>query len=238
MDTVVDFHSHVLPGIDDGSATVEESLAMLKMAAEQGIERVVATPHFYPHRDSPERFLRRRYEAEQRLREAMSGCEGLPELEIGAELYFFRGMSSYDLLYELTIGGTDSVLIEMPMSKWSDSMYAELRRINANAGLLPIIAHVDRYISPLRSHGIPERLNELPVMVQANANFFLRNSTRAMALKMLREDKIHLLGSDCHNLEERKPNLGPAAEIIRRRLGREYLERVHSYGNYVLYGST
>lgn len=238
MDTVVDFHSHILPGIDDGSASVEESLSMLKMAAEQGIGRMVATPHFYPHRDDPESFLRRRREAELRLREAMAGCEGLPRLEIGAEVYFFRGMGGYEQLYELTIEGTDCILVEMPMSGWSDSMYAELKRISSDMGLIPIIAHIDRYISPFRTHGIPQRLRELPVMVQANANFFLRSSTRSMALKMLREDMIHLLGSDCHNLDERKPNLGPAAGIIRQRLGPEIIKRVHSYEAYALCEST
>ena len=57
---VTDFHSHVLPGVDDGSASVEESLAMLRLAAQQGIRRVVATPHFYPRYDDLERFLERR----------------------------------------------------------------------------------------------------------------------------------------------------------------------------------
>ena len=238
MDTVVDFHSHILPGIDDGSASVEESLAMLKMAAEQGIRRMVATPHFYPHRDDPERFLRRRREAEFRLREAMEACDGLPELEMGAEVYFFRGMSAYERLCDLTIEGTDCVLVEMPMSRWTDSMYAELKKIHSEMGLIPIVAHMDRYISPFRTHGIPQMLAELPVIVQANANFFLRSSTRSMALKLLKEDKIHLLGSDCHNTEERKPNLGPATEIILQRLGPNTIKRVHSYENYVLCEST
>ena len=65
----VDFHSHILPGIDDGSKSVEESLAMLRMAGEQGIECVVATPHFYPRYDSPKKFLARRAEAEAQLRD-------------------------------------------------------------------------------------------------------------------------------------------------------------------------
>ena len=65
---VTDFHSHVLPGIDDGSTSVEESIAMLRMAAEQGVRRVIATPHFYPRHDSPEHFLEKRNLAESALR--------------------------------------------------------------------------------------------------------------------------------------------------------------------------
>ena len=66
---VTDFHTHVLPGMDDGSASLSESIAMLREAFQQGITHVVATPHFYPQKDSPEEFLRRRQVAEDRLRE-------------------------------------------------------------------------------------------------------------------------------------------------------------------------
>ena len=72
MGMTIDFHSHVLPGVDDGSATVEESLRMLRLQAEQGVTHVVATPHFYPMQDSPNRFLERRAKTEKRLRQAMA----------------------------------------------------------------------------------------------------------------------------------------------------------------------
>ena len=73
MSKCVDFHSHILPSIDDGSRSVEESIGMLRAMAKQGITHVVATPHFYPQHDTPERFLKRRAEAEAALREAMVG---------------------------------------------------------------------------------------------------------------------------------------------------------------------
>ena len=98
MSNIVDFHSHILPGIDDGSQSVEESLALLRMEAEQGIRRVVATPHFYPRHDTPDRFLRRRARAEEILRDEMAKEPGLPELCIGAEVYFFSGISESDAI--------------------------------------------------------------------------------------------------------------------------------------------
>ena len=234
MITVTDFHSHVLPGIDDGSASINESIAMLKMEAEQGIRRVVATPHFYAHHDSPERFLRRRDDAEERLRADMARHPGLPELEIGAEVYFFRGISDSEFLPELTFRGRSCIMLEMPQPPWSDSVYRELAGICYDRGITPIIAHVDRYISRFRTYGIPEKLAELPVLVQANASFFLHSSTRNMALKLLREDRIQLLGSDCHNLSERSPQLGPALEIIGQRLGSAVLRRISAYGESAL----
>ena len=222
---VTDFHSHVLPGIDDGSTSVEESIAMLRMAAEQGVRRVIATPHFYPRHDSPEHFLEKRNLAESALREAMSRETDLPELSIGAEVHFFSGISNSDILHQLTIDGKCCILIEMPPAPWSDSMYRELEQIWRQWGIRPIIAHVDRYISRFRTHGIPERLAQLPVAVQANAGFFLQGSA-SMAMRMLKKGQIHLLGSDCHNLSSRRPNLGAAAEKIRSRQGQEALDRI------------
>ena len=92
-----------------------------------------------------------------------------------------------------------------------------------------MVAHVDRYISPFRTYGIPDRLADLPVLVQANASFFLRISTRSLALKLLRQDKIHLLGSDCHNLTTRPPQMAEAIEVIRQKLGEDVLDRIRGY---------
>lgn len=234
MRTAIDFHSHILPCVDDGSASLDESIAMLRMEAEQGIEHVIATPHFYAQHDNPERFLKRRAEAQMQLREEMAKDNGLPQVSIGAEVYFFRGISDSDILSELTIDSKRCILIEMPHSPWTEAMYRELEGIQIKRGITPIIAHVDRYIRPFRTYGIPERLEELPVIVQANASFFLQRSTARLALRMLREDKIQLIGSDCHNLDSRAPNLAPALQMIRKRLGEEAIERINDYEREVL----
>ena len=103
MNGIIDFHTHILPEVDDGSDSLETSIAMLRAEASQGIRRVVATPHFYAQHDTPERFLARRTEAELRLREEMAKHPGLPELSIGAEVYYFPGVSNSDILSALTI---------------------------------------------------------------------------------------------------------------------------------------
>lgn len=237
MSAIIDFHSHILPGIDDGSKSLKESLSMLELEAEQEIRYVVATPHFYAQHDDPERFLRKRKAAEEQLREALEVRRDLPAISVGAEVYFFSGMSHSDILPYLTIGEKRCILIEMPNAPWSESMYRELAEIRDRRDLIPIIAHVDRYISPFRTYGIPERLEQLPVLVQANASFFLNRKTRGMAMKMLREDRIHLLGSDCHNLSSRLPNLGPAVELIEQRFGSEMIEQIVSYQDVIGFGS-
>ena len=231
---IADFHSHILPGMDDGSGDIPESLKMLRMEAEQGIGTVIATPHFYARYDTPETFLENRAEAERKLREAMASVPDLPEIRMGAEVHYFPGMSESEFLPLLTIENSDYLLLELPMSPWPDSMYREMAAIYERQGIIPIIAHVDRYIAPFRTHGIPRRLAELPVLVQANAGFFLNCSTAAMALRLLKNEKIHLLGSDCHNLADRPPKLGAAVKKIRQKLPEDVLSWIAEYQNRVL----
>ena len=88
---MTDFHTHILPGVDDGSRSVEMSVQMLESMAKQGITRVVATPHFYAQVDSPKAFLERRTAAVSELQAAMEGVPKLPKLSVGAEVHFFTG---------------------------------------------------------------------------------------------------------------------------------------------------
>lgn len=233
MGGIVDFHSHILPCIDDGSASVEESIAMLRMEAEQGIRHVIATPHFYAQHDSIEDFLERRSASEKMLREEMEKHKGLPSVTVGTEVYFFRGISQSDVLQKLTVGKSAFSLIEMPVSSWTNSMYEELSQIYRDQSITPIIAHLDRYFTRFRTFGIPEKLEELPVLVQANASFFCGKSA-ARAMRMLQKGQIHLLGSDCHSMHSRQPNLGKAIERIEKQCGNTALEDIAAFQREVL----
>ena len=234
MADIIDFHSHILPEVDDGSQSVEESIALLRKEAEQGITHVVATPHFYPRYDTPEQFLARRAEAEAVLRAEMEKHTGLPKLSIGAEVYFFNGISDSEAISGLTINQNRCILIEMPPAQWTDKMYRELEDLHTKQGLLPVVAHVDRYLGRFRTYGIPERLAQLPVLVQANAEFFLDKKTAAMALRLLKRNQIHLLGSDCHNMTSRSPNLMEAVALIEKRLGKDTIHEICQWQQQVL----
>lgn len=230
----IDFHSHILPGIDDGSASVEESLAMLRLSAEEGIRHMVATPHFYAHRDTLERFLEARSRSELAIRKELAKHTNLPQLSVGAEVLFFRGISECDFLHKLTVSGGRCILIELPPAPWPEEVYRELAQIRLKQGITPVIAHIDRYVGPFRNREIPKRLAQLPVLVQANGDFFLRRTTSSLAMKLLKADQIQLLGSDCHNMTDRKPNLGPVLQHIEHKLGRDVLSRIRSYEGMLL----
>lgn len=220
---IADMHTHVLPAIDDGSPDLETSIRMLEEMGRQGITRVAATPHFYPNHDSPERFLARREEAAKALKAAW---QGELDLRLGAEVYYFEGISDCDALEELTIAGTDLLLVEMPPAPWPERAFQQLLEIRRKRGLIPVIAHLDRYITPLRSHGIPDRLAKMPVLVQINAGSLLHPFSRSMVLKWLRKGQVHLLGSDCHSMGSRKPDLADAWKVIGDKLGRRAQEEL------------
>lgn len=224
---MTDFHTHILPAVDDGSKSVEASLEMLRMERQQGIDRVVLTPHFYANHDSPERFLHRRDRAIARLRDALQDSPADVELRLGAEVYYFDGMSDCEHLRELAIEGTDLLLVEMPFEKWTARMYRELDGISSKSGLTPVIAHIDRYISRSDYKEIFERLSEFPVYIQANADFFTGFFTKKLALRLLSEKKIHFLGSDCHNTDRRPPNYSSALSIIEKNLGEIALKHLN-----------
>lgn len=207
---------------------------MLHMEQEQRISKIVATPHFYAFSDDLNQFLKRRSYAEQQLREEMAKHPDLPELLVGAEVSYFSGMASSDAITKLAIANSKYILIEMPFSAWTNNMYSELQSIHDRQGLIPIIAHIDRYVSRFHYHGIMQKLEELPVIIQGNAEAFLKRSTASLALRMLNNGKIHALGSDCHNTHSRPPNLGNTLQVICNKLGEKRMEDILSYEEGIL----
>jgi len=230
---IIDFHSHMLPGVDDGSPDLRTSLEMLRQSAEQGTEIQLLTPHYYPWREEVESFLRRRGESWQRLAGVLEGRE-TPGILVGAEVAFFRRMSEMDLT-GLCIGGSSVLLVEMPFESWDDQMLDELASLSLDRGYRVVLAHVERYLG---YHGNPEMLDraaQLPITLQVNAESLLSWRGRGAVLKLLRGGQVRLLGSDAHNLGDRRPNLGPGRAYLRKKLGAETLRLIDETGTELLW---
>ena len=221
---MTDFHSHFLPGIDDGSYSVEMSLEMLDIWREQDIARVCATPHFYAEHTTPERFLRRRNDAYNDVRAAMDPAVQYPEILLGAEVRFFDGISNTQELPDLCLAGTDLLLLEMPFTRWTERMLGEVADIRRR-GIIPVAAHLERYMT-FNSKKTIRRFMDMDLLIQCNAEFFLSKRTSRKALALLREERIHFLGSDAHNTSSRAPDLGAALELIERKLGSSSVEHL------------
>ena len=124
---MIDIHTHVLPGLDDGSGSLEESLWLGHALARQGVKLFAATPHFYATQESPQDFLWRRERAERQL--FLHWPQEFPPFLMGAEVRFFDGMSRTQELPLLTLEGTNLLLLEMPFSPWSSRMVEEVLEI-------------------------------------------------------------------------------------------------------------
>lgn len=223
---MIDLHSHILPGMDDGSADVAMSAVMLDMLAEQGVTTVVATPHFYADKHNPEEFLQRRAEAMAQLPETAM------QVLVGAEVAYFDGMSHSEALPALCIGDTKLVLVEMPFGQWTERMVQEICEIPAQQGLQPVLAHVDRYPSQFMKYY--PRLLEYGVLFQFNADAFLDWRSRRWALGLLDRGAVHFLGSDCHNLTTRAPRIAEAAQVIAKKCGAESLAELMEFSRDML----
>lgn len=180
---------------------------MLRASANQGVTAMVATPHFYPMENSPERFLSRRNAAAEQLREVWQ--KDFPKLYLGAEVYYFEGIAMAQEVEALCIGDTGVLLLEMPFSTWSERMVKEIKELHGRQGITVLMAHIERYMR-FQKDAVWEDLLRAGVLMQSNAEFFLHWNTRKKARRMLREERIHLLGSDCHNMKSRPPMLGEA----------------------------
>lgn len=230
----IDIHSHFLPKIDDGSHSVEESMAMLQTTYRQGITHIVATPHFYADECSVDRFLVRRERSLGRLREAAEHETQLPQILCGAEVYFFEGMGKAELLPKLCITGTNVLLLEMPFTQWTSRMADEVQAILEKQQLQIVLAHIERYFELQRDRSVWNYVMELPLQVQMNGGVFLEWKRRRMANHLLRDYGPVLLGSDCHNMTSRCPNLGEARAYIEKKHKAAVLAQTDALGKELL----
>lgn len=218
MIRVFDFHTHILPGVDDGSRNVEESLAMLEELTRQGASGVAATPHFYASQSSPEEFFAKRQTAWEKLKPCL-GAEAL-EIRLGAEVRYFEGIHRYDGLEQFCLEGTGLLLVEMPVCTWTTRMISSILDVNRHENVTVLLAHIERYL-PYGNGKALEHLLEHGVLMQASTGFFIEK--RRTAMKLLQKGKIHFLGTDSHNMDSRKPNLAQALEIMDRKKGAQLL---------------
>ncbi len=222
---MLDLHSHLLPCIDDGSRSLEESLALLDMLREQGISTVAATPHFYANSVSVQSFIENRNKAFRSL----VADEKHPKVLLGAEVLFYSGISRLEGIERLCIEGTKLLLLEMPFAKWTDSVVKELLQMSRSGSYTVVLAHIERYYD-MQNGALWQRLKENDVLFQVNASFLLSLRTRRKAIRLLKNGFVHFLGSDCHNTADRPPMIGDAYGLLSSKLGEETVCNMLDFG--------
>lgn len=227
---IVDFHSHILPGIDDGSPDLETSLEMLRLSAEQGVQVQVLTSHYYPWKEDISSFCDRREKSLSILAEKLPFK---PQIVCGAEIAFFRNMEDSDL-QKLCVGNGRAILIEMPFESWSNSIVDELTSLCLDMDYCVVLAHVERFMRYSGNRRKLQDLSALPIVFQINAETFLRFGTRGLAADLIKSGYDIILGSDAHNCTSRKPNLAEARNYIEKHFGRNCLRRMDATASSLL----
>ncbi len=208
---MIDLHCHVIPGIDDGASELADSIGMARQAADDGIEAICATPHIRDDHDV------RIEEIETRVRELGSAIEGegiavavLPGGEVAEAVA--EGLDSLDLR-RVALGSGLWILLEPAPGPLSDSLERRVEHLAAR-GHRCLIAHPERHLAG----DMVQRLTKLVhqgALIQATADYFLREETAAGMLELAGRGLVHVLGSDAHSSRFGRPvRLGPALDAL------------------------
>ena len=220
-----DIHTHILPGMDDGAASSGESCAMLRALKEQGVGAIIATPHFKGHRDTLQGFFARRDACYERLMQHYDG-EVMPEIYLGAEVRYFKGITESPDFPKLALGKSSYILLEPPYGAFPDGMAAELKNfVNLGGGKL-IIAHVDRYLADNPWDTVCALCDGEGIRGQVNAEALLRFIGRKKAVALLENRICSYLADDTHDMAKRRPMMAPALKQIEKLCRRDTVARL------------
>lgn len=211
---MIDFHSHILPGIDDGSKDFETSLKMIKISIDEGVECICATPHFIPEEHEIKRTI-----YDERLEE-------LKKNKLGEQIKILSGLEVYinptlPKLYKENkiwcINDRKYMLIELPMNQfpiYTEEVFYELRIL----GVTPILAHPERNIAIIKDEELLINLIRQGAIAQMNSGSLrglYGEKVQEFSKHLVKRNLIHVLGSDGHNITGRKTKLKEGYNILR-----------------------
>ncbi len=235
IENLTEMHCHILPAIDDGSKDIETSLKMIERLKEQGVKKIVLTPHYYSNEISLDDFLKRRDKAFERLTAALP--EDSPELIPAAEVFISDYLFNNESLERLCIGNTNYILLEHPFTaSFGSSDYDRIMNLYCDYKVKPILAHIERYKALMEGKYTLDDYIEMGCLTQVNISSFsdAPRGLRKKLFKLLNEGKIHFIGSDAHNLTTRPPEYGDGVEAIRKKCGEEALSTLIENAKYLL----
>lgn len=231
---MIDFHSHILPMIDDGSKSVEESLEMLLFLKAQGVDTVVATPH-YKGEYTVEEFLKKRHDSYKMLEQALlEGGDKYPKIILGAEVAVECCIEQMSDVNKLCIEGTNYLLVEMPMKYWVSHIFDSLYTLSTKQRVNVIIAHIERYYMPF-SHKRKKINNNDNIFGLVDMQYILQFTTSSInhragkkfLKRLVDNEAMVVFGSDCHNMTDRQPDFLKPMQYVAKKYGKEFVNRLN-----------
>lgn len=216
---IIDFHTHILPAFDDGPTDCKTAAQMLVKLYEQGVTHAVSSSHFYRYDESISDFIARRTKAYSELCSYISAesITHIPEIIMGAEVYFTTALINDPDLERLCIAGTDYILIELPYTQLTRNVTDSFRSLASCGRVRPVLAHLERYAAYAGEETLFELLDIAPA--QINCESIMSAPSFRLASKLLKSGGVAAMGSDCHNLGQRVPRFSEARKKLSRKLG-------------------
>lgn len=227
MNRYVDMHCHIIPGVDDGAQTLEETKEMLTQAWDEGIRIVVATPHYHKRRGKNDLDLIKK----QLLVARKLAKEVNPQMQIclGMEIYY--GEDIPELLKEgkiVSIRKSRYVLLEFSPDDDFQYIVNAVRKVQMS-GHSVVIAHIERYNCLRTDISNVEYLREMGAYMQVNAGSIIGNygrSVKKFLREAMKEGLIQVVGTDAHDTEKRSPKMKDAYSEVVKRCGEEYADLI------------
>lgn len=126
------------------------------------------------------------------------------------------------------------MLLEMPFGPWEAAYVAEVKKLIDERGFQIMLAHLERFMRMSANKKYISRLMELPLYVQINAESLFDWRQKGKLIRMFAKGEAHFLGSDCHGMHHRPPNLGLGRSVLEKKLGRNFLEKMDEQGERLL----
>lgn len=221
----IDIHSHILAAMDDGSKSMEQTLAMLDIACSQGISSMIATPHNMPGKGCPS--AAKVFENVRMLRDVVKR-EGLPvDIYAGTEYYYREEvLELFQNEEAITLGASNCVLVEFDPMAERIYIRNSLREILGTT-YKPVIAHVERYAKVMEDLSVLRELKKMGVLVQVNAASVTGDNgmrTKNNVKKLLKEHLVDFIGTDAHSDGRRAPYMEKCADILYKKYGADYAD--------------
>ena len=213
---MIDIHSHLIPGVDDGSQSFEESLFLLKQAEQDGVTELITTPHFMKNGE----FRMKAPELVQRFNELKQAYKGPIKLHLGNELYIHPDLP--ELLEKgevLTLAESETILVEFPFQNYRDEYDEILYELSLKYRI--IIAHPERYRYVQEDPNFCLRWLNEGYLLQANQNSLFKKETKKVLVPMIEHGFISFAASDAHN-EHRPCVLSEAREFLAEEFGEQF----------------
>ena len=219
---MIDIHSHILPGVDDGAEHPRETARMISIAVKEGVRAVIATSHV--EAGMGVEYLEKYARAYNKVRKYIAAHEIPLQLYHGQELFYSDGIVEALKKEEvLTMNGTRYVLVEFPVFESYQYIERALNRLQ-NAGCWPILAHVERYRS-LRDIKYIKELKKQGAYIQVNASAVMGKaglSSKLYCGKLLRKKLVDFIATDAHGSKSRRPLLKECETYVSHKYGDEY----------------